>query len=178
MNEERDITVKDFRHLLETAVSTHKLNPENTFVEFMWWDKTIFKPLIYLDRTEHGNPLLVFGGAVCSFYKSVGCDRVFPTGFYINSNATVAENVVCRPYTLKDVFYRSVLNYDDDKMVKFMFSNSPVNYYVQINPFKTNVYKNRNGETILALYADDRDGGEFQPASKVEGKHIALFKDF
>ena len=178
MNEERDITVKDFRHLLATAISTHKLNPENTFVEFTWWDKTIFKPLIYFDRTEHGNPLLVFGGAVCSFYKSAGCDRVFPTGFYINLNATVAENVVCRPYTLRDVFYRSILNYDEDKMVKFMFFNSPVNYYVQINPFQTKVYKNRNGETILALYADDRDSGEFRPASEVEGKNIALFKDY
>ena len=178
MDKERDITVKDFRHLLETAVSTHTLNPENTFVEFTWWDKTIFKPLIYLDRAEHGNPLLVFGEANCAFYKAIGGDHVFPTGFYINPEATVAENVVCRPYTLRDVFYRSVLNYDDDKTVKFMFSNSPVNYYVQINPFQTKVYKNRNGETILTLYADDRDSGEFQPASKVEGKHIALLTDY
>lgn len=178
MDKERDITVKDFRHLLETAVSTHTLNPENTFVEFTWWDKTIFKPLIYLDRAEHGNPLLVFGEANCAFYKAIGGDHVFPTGFYINQEATVAENVVCRPYTLRDVFYRSVLNYDDDKTVKFMFSNSPVNYYVQINPFQTKVYKNRNGETILTLYADDRDGGEFQLASKVEGKNIALLTDY
>lgn len=178
MNEEQDIIVKDFRHLLETAVSTHKLNPGNTFVEFTWWDKTIFKPLTYLDRTEHGNPLLVFGDVNCAFYKAVGGDQVFPTGFYINQNATVAENVVCRPYTLRDVFYRSVLDYDENKAVKFMFSNSPVNYYVQINPFKTKVYKNRNGETILTLYANDRDSGEFQSASKVEEKHIVLFKDY
>lgn len=177
MDKERDITVKDFRHLLETAVSTHTLNLESTFVEFTWWDKTIFKPLIYLDHTEHGNPLLVFGDVNCAFYKAIGGDQVFPTGFYVNPEATAAENVVCRPYTLRDVFYRSVLNHDDDKTVKFMFSNAPVNYYVQINPFQTKVYKNRNGETILTLYADDRDGGEFQLASKVEGKNIALFKD-
>ena len=178
MSEERDITVKDFRHLLETAVSTHKLNPESTFVEFTWWDKTIFRPLTYFDRTDHGNPLLVFGEVNCAIYKAFGSDRAFPTGFYINPEATAAENVVCRPYTLRDVFYRSVLDYDENKAVKFMFSSSPVNYYVQINPFKTKVYKNRNGETILALYADDRDGGEFRPASKVEANHIALFKDY
>ena len=178
MDKERDITVKDFRHLLATAISTHKLNPENTFVEFTWWDKTIFKPLIYFDRTEHENPLLVFGGSNCAFYKAIGDARVFPTGFYINQNATSAENVVCRPYTLRDVFYRSILNYDENKTVKFMFSNSPVNYYVKINPFKTKVYKNRNGETILTLYADDRDSGEFQPASKVEENNIALFTDY
>lgn len=177
MDEERDITVKDFRHLLETAVSAHKLNPDSTFVEFTWWDKAVFRPLIYLDRTEHGSPLLVFGEANCTFYKAVGSVQMFPTGFYVNPEATAAENVVCRPYTLRDVFYRSILNYDDDKTVKFMFSNSPVNYYVQIDPFKTRVYMNRNGETIFALYADDRDGGEFQPASQVEAKHIALFKD-
>lgn len=178
MDKERDITVKDFRHLLETAISTHMLNPENTFVEFTWWDKTIFKPLIYIDQTEHRNPLLVFGEVNCAFYKEAGGNRVFPTGFYINQEATSAENVVCRPYTIRDAFYRSALNCDDDKMVKFMFSNSPVNYYVQIDPFKTKVYKNRNGETILTLYADDRDGGEFQPASKVEGKNIALLTDY
>ena len=121
MSEEQDITVKDFRHLLETAISTHTLNPGSTFVEFTWWDKTIFKPLIYLDRTEHGDPLLVFGDVNCAFYKAVGGDQVFPTGFYINSEATAAENVVCSPYTLRDVFYRSVLNYDDDKTDQIQF---------------------------------------------------------
>ena len=58
--------------------------------------------------------------------------------------------------------------------VKFLFSNSPINYYVDINPYKTRVYKNRGGETILALYAEDRDSGEWQPISGMKPDHIML----
>ena len=61
--------------------------------------------------------------------------------------------------------------------VEFLFSNSPVNYWVDINPFKTKIYKNGNGETILAFYVDDRDSSEWRPISEVKPEYIKLICD-
>ena len=61
--------------------------------------------------------------------------------------------------------------------VKFLFSNSPINYYVDINPYKTCIYRNRAGETILALYVEDRDSSEWQPISRMKPSHIRLIDD-
>jgi hypothetical protein len=54
--------------------------------------------------------------------------------------------------------------------VEFLFSNSPVNYCVDINPFRTKIYKNGNGETILSFYVDDI--GEWRYISKVKPENI------
>ena len=69
---------------------------------------------------------------------------------------------------------RFMLQFDT---VKFLFSNSPVNYRVDVNPYKTRVYKNQAGDTILALYAEDRDGGEWRPISGMKPDHIRLIDD-
>ena len=56
--------------------------------------------------------------------------------------------------------------------VGFLFSNSPINYWVDINPFKTRIYKNNDGETILSLYADDMDNGEWESFSNLTSNSI------
>ena len=61
--------------------------------------------------------------------------------------------------------------------VEFLFSNSPINYYVGINPFKTCIYKNRSNDTILALYAEDRDSGEYKSFSKMIPSYIHMTDD-
>lgn len=81
-----------------------------------------------------------------------------------------------RPLTLDTIFDAKYLS--DFDTVEFLFSNSPVNYWVDINPFKTKIYKNTNGETILSFYVDDRDSGEWRPISTVKPEHIKLVSDF
>lgn len=43
---------------------------------------------------------------------------------------------------------------------------------VHINPFKTRIYKNDDGETILSLYADDMDSGEWESFSNLTSNSI------
>ena len=56
--------------------------------------------------------------------------------------------------------------------VGFLFCNSPINYWVDINPFKTRIYKNNDGETILSFYAEDRDSGEWTSFSNLTPNSI------
>jgi len=51
---------------------------------------------------------------------------------------------------------------------------SPKNFSVDVNPFKTVVYKNIAKDNVLALYADDRDSGEFKPFSELKPGNIKL----
>jgi hypothetical protein len=70
-------------------------------------------------------------------------------------------------------------NYDEHaKYVKFLFCSSPINYFVGINPFKTRIYKNRNDETILSLYVDDRDSGEYSSIEKLKADDIRIFTEY
>ena len=95
---------------------------------------------------------------------------VIPTGFYIWKNAKSIDRVVHRPLTISHLLDSEfMLEFDT---VGFLFANSPINYWVDINPFKTRVYKNDEGETILSFYAEDRDSGELQPFSNMTSDSI------
>ena len=168
------ISVKDFTALLNMAVDEHKLDPAKTYVEFTWWDG-IFKPFVCTDcNNSTSTYILVFGEEPCNKFslKHKGFD--IPTGFYINKTAVYADQVLHRPLTVKNLLGSDMAEFDN---VKFLFANSPINYYVDINPFKTRVYKNMGDETILALYAEDRDSGEWMPFSRMSGSRIELVDD-
>lgn len=168
------ISVKDFMALLNMAVDEHKLDPAKTYVEFTWWDG-IFKPLTCTDcNNSTSTYILVFGEEPCNKFslKHKGFD--IPTGFYINKTAVYTDQVLHRPLTVKNLLGGDMAEFDN---VKFLFANSPINYYVDINPFRTRVYKNMGDETILALYAEDRDSGEWMPFSGMSGSRIELVDD-
>ena len=139
------ISAADFNKLLHMAVDEHRLDPENTYIEFTWWDG-VFRPLTCTD-CDSSSFILVFGDDRCNTFgvKREGLDM--PTGFYVFKDAVYANQVLHRPLTVKNVMDGRLTDFDG---VKFLFSNSPVNYYVDINPFKTRVYRNLGGETILA----------------------------
>ena len=166
------ITTHEFNGLLHMAVEKHNLDPENTYIEFTWWDKK-YRPLDITDcNWKKSEFIMVFGDTLCNtFYKNSGGD-VIPTGFWILENTAYADKVIHRPMTVGKIMDSEfMLQFDT---VKFLFANSPVNYRVDVNPYKTRVYKNRAGETILALYAEDRDGGEWRPISEMKPDHIML----
>lgn len=169
------ISTKDFNKLLHMAVEKYGLDPAKTYVEFTWWDKK-YRPLDITDcNWEKSEFVMVFGDTLCNTFYKNGDGFVIPTGFWILENAAYAEQVVHRPMRVSQLM-------DDEFMlqfdtVKFLFSNSPVNYRVDVNPYKTRVYRNRAGETILALYAEDRDGGEWRPISEMKPDYIGLVDD-
>lgn len=169
------ILTAQFYNYLKMIVEHHKLEPKNTYVEITWWDK-VFRPLIITDCDRRDSKyIMVFGNTLCNTCGKNVNNEVIPTGFWIYNDAYRVEQVVHRPFTLDYVFDAKILC--DFITVEFLFSNSPVNYYVDINPFKTKIYKNGNGETILSFYVDDRDNGEWRHISEVKPEDIKVIDD-
>ena len=169
------MTTRELNQLLHMAVEKHKLDPSTTYIEFTWWDK-VFRPMTAFDCNRSKSwSILVFGEDNCSTFCKRSDGLVIPTGFWIWKDACYVENVVHRPTTVKWLMDNPMLL--EFETAKFLFSNSPINYYVDINPFKTCVYKNRAGDSILALYAEDRDGGEWRPFSDMQPSYIRLIDD-
>jgi hypothetical protein len=172
----RKILTVEFYEYLKMIIEHHKLEPKNTYVEITWWDN-VFRPLMITDCDRRESKyIMVFGDTLCNIWGKNKNGEVMPTGFWIYNNAYRAEQVVHRALTLDTIFDAKYLS--NFVTVDFLFSNSPINYWVDINPFKTKIYKNRNGETILSLYVDDRDSGELRPISEVRPEHIKLISDF
>ena len=163
MNE--PMTTIELNKLLHMAVGKYNLNPKNTYVEFTWWDNT-FKPLICTDcNNKKSLFIMVFGDNFCNIRGKNSNGFTIPTGFYVWKDAKSIDKVVHRPLTVSQLIdNKFMLEFDN---VGFLFSNSPINYWVNINPFKTRVYKNSEEEMILSFYADDRDTGELQPFSNM-----------
>ena len=162
MNEQ--MTTTELNKLLHMAVDKYNLDPNNTYVEFTWWDDGVFRPLTSIDCNRGKNKfIMVFGDNLCNIRWKNKDGYVIPTGFYIWKDAKSIDRVAHRPLTVSKLLdSKFMLEFDT---VGFLFANSPINYWVNINPFKTRVYKNGEGETILSFYADDRDSGEWQPFS-------------
>lgn len=177
MDDKRKIHPNELNSLLYMAVDRHGLDPDKTYIEFTWWDK-VFKPMIDFDYGGNGGrswSTLVFGDENCNTFHKRSDGIVIPTGFWIYKHASYIDNVVHRPTTLKRLMDNPMLLEHDE--VRFLFANSPINYYVGINPFKTRVYRNLAGECVLAFYADDRDNGEYRPFSELKPDHIELIDD-
>lgn len=174
MNE--PITTIDFNKLLHMAVDKHNLDPYNTYVEFTWWDDGMFRPLTCIDCDRKKDQFtMVFGGELCNARWKNKNGHVIPTGFYIWKDAMSMNQVVHRPLTVGKLLDSEFML--EFGTVGFLFANSPINYWVGINPFKTRVYKNGDGETILAFYADDRDSGEWQPLSNMTPDDIETIEE-
>ena len=177
MDENRKIHPVELNFLLHMAVDRHGLDPANTYIEFTWWDN-VFKPMTGFDCGMAGDKswgILVFGDKNCNTFHKRDDGIVVPTGFWINRDAVYMDQVVHRPTTLKSLMDSPMLLEQDE--VRFLFANSPINYYVYINPFKTRVYRNWAKECVLAIYADDRDSGEYRPFSELKPGHIELIDD-
>lgn len=171
----RKILTAEFYNYLKMIVEYHKLEPKNTYVEITWWDN-VFRPLMITDCDRRESKyIMVFGDTLCNTWGKNKNGEVMPTGFWIYNGAYRAEQVVHRSLTLDTIFDPKCLS--EFVTVEFLFSNSPVNYWVDINPFKTRIYKNGNGETILSFYVDDRDSGEWRPISEVRPEYIKLVSD-
>jgi hypothetical protein len=166
----------EFYNYLKMIVEYHKLDPKNTYVEITWWNN-VFRPLITTDcdRSRDSKYIMVFGDTLCNTCGKNNNGEVIPSGFWIYNDAYCVEQVVHRPLTLDKIFDAKCLS--DFDTVEFLFSNSPVNYCVDINPFRTKIYKNGNGETILSFYVDDRDSGEWKHISEVKPEYIKVISE-
>lgn len=172
----KPITTTDFNKLLHMAVDKHKIDPYNTYVEFTWRDDGMFRPLTCTDCVRKKNQfIMVFGDNLCNVRWKNKDGYTIPTGFYIWKDAKSIYQVTHRPLTVNKLMdSKFMLEFDT---VGFLFANSPINYLVDINPFKTRIYKNDDGETILAFYAEDRDFGEWRPMSNMTPDHIKMIKE-
>lgn len=173
MDNDKQLTTRQFNKLLHMAVDKYGLDPKNTYVEITWWDN-VFRPLVITDcnRNDSSN-ILVFGDNTCNSYKHPANNIVFPVGFWIWDESIDTKTVIHRPIVV-DYILDSEFMAEFDK-VKFLFENSPVNYYVDINPFQTRIYKNHKNETILCFYVEARDSGEWQPFENLKPDHIKMF---
>ena len=167
------ILTAEFYNYLKMIIEHHKLEPKNTYVEITWWNN-VFRPLITTDCDRKNSIyIMVFGNTSCNTCGKNANNEVIPSGFWIYNDAYRAEQVVQRPLTLDKIFDAKCLS--DVDTVEFLFSNSPVNYCVDINPFRTKIYKNGNGETILSFYVDDI--GEWRYISKVKPENIKVISE-
>lgn len=177
MDEKRKLHSGELNSLLHMVVDRYGLDPANTYIEFTWWDN-VFKPMIEFDCGRDGEKswgILVFGDDNCNTFYKRSDGVVVPTGFWINKDAAYIDQVVHRPTTLKWLMDNPMLLEHDE--VRFLFANSPINYYVGINLFKTRVYRNLANECVLAFYADDRDSGEYRPFSDMNPGCIEFIDD-
>ena len=87
MDNNEQLTTRQFNKLLHMAVDKYGLDPKNTYVEITWWDN-IFRPLDITDcnRNDSSN-ILVFGDTTCNSYKPLANSIVFPVGFWIWNEA-------------------------------------------------------------------------------------------
>lgn len=170
------ILTAEFYNYLKMIAEYHKLEPKNTYVEITWWDN-IFRPLITIDCDRRNSKyIMVFGNTLCNTYGKNENNEVIPAGFWIFNDAYCVEQVVHRPLTLDKIYDAKYLS--NFVTVEFLFSNSPVNYYVDINPFKTKIYKNGNGETILSFYVYGGEYGDKKCISEVKPEYIKLVSVF
>ena len=170
------LTTLELNGLLHMATEKHKLDPEKTYVEFTWW-KGVFKPLVDTDCShDTSSYVMVFGENPCNFWKSFRHNgEHIPCGFYVLKDMVWPDRVVHRPITVSHIMDSAFMM--GFKYAKFLFSSSPVNYYVDANPYKTCVYKNWANETILCFYADDRDSGEWKSISRMKADDVRLVDD-
>lgn len=169
------ISTAEFYDYLKMIVEHHKLEPKNTYVEITWWNN-VFRPLITTDCDRRESKyIMVFGETLCNTCGKNANNEVIPTGFWIYNKAYCVNQVVHRPVTLDYIFDAEYMCSFDT--VEFLFSNSPVNYWVDINPFKTRIYKNYNGETILSFFVDGGDSGKWKSISEVKPECIKLIKE-
>lgn len=169
------MTNKEFQHLLDMAISRGNLKEvglDKVYVALTWWDD-VFLPLINLDGSwRTGEKICVFGS------KEDACNKWhngLPCAFWIAKDAVRIERATHRPLTLKPLYLMT-----GDKEYaprKFLISNSPRNVFVDINPFKTRIIRNREGETMLCFYAEDRDSGEMVPFERMTEKDIIVIDD-
>lgn len=169
------MTTKELNKLLHMAVSWGNLNPLKTYVEITWW-KNVFRPLDIDDcDREKSKYIMVFGDTPCNTWGSSSNGNVIPTGFWVYEDAVCSDQVVHRPLTVSKIMDNEfMLDFDE---VGFLFSNTPKNYWVDINPFRTCIYKNRDKETILALYVDDGGCDGRRPFSEMKPEYIKIIDD-
>ena len=169
------ITTKEFNSLLHMCVDASGADPSKTYMELTWWDG-VYLPLVVEDcNRSESKHIMVFGQEKCNTYPWKVDGFQMPVGFYVWNNATEASKVVHRPLTVSDFMDRQfMLEFDT---VKFLISNSPINYAVDINPFKTRVMCNFDGDVILALHVENRDSGEWRPFSEMDIDRIKIVKD-
>lgn len=168
------ITTLELNGLLHMAVEKHGIDPNQTYVEFTWWDH-VFRPLTDHDcNRQDSSFIMVFGDSLCNFWNSVRLGgKHVPCGFYIASDEVWPDRVVHRPTKLSWLLDNKFML--EFKHAKFLFTGSPVNYFVGIDPFKTRVYRNWANETILCFYA--ADGGRMKPISAMTPDHIKFIDD-
>lgn len=159
------LTCEQFAKLMQLTVDKYKLDPETTYLELTWWDK-VFKPCISMS-TDDSRFVVVFSNDDCQKWSDD-----MPCGFYIFNDAVHIDNVVHRPMRISNFLNNEWMQ--GFANVKFMMTGSPQNFEIQINPFKTRVYKNRDNETIVCLYAEDRDSGEWVPFDNITANNIEL----
>ena len=131
----RKILTAEFYNYLKMIVEHHKLEPKNTYVEITWWDN-IFRPLMTTDCNRYDSKyIMVFGDILCNTCGKNDNGEVMPTGFWIYNEAYRVEQVVHRALTLDIIFDPECLS--EFVTVDFLFSNSLVNYWVDINVLKS-----------------------------------------
>ena len=169
------MTNKEFQHLLDMAISRGDLNMvglDKVYVMLTWWDD-VFLPLITLDGSwRTGEKICVFGS------REDACNKWhngLPCAFWIAKDAVRIEQATHRPLTLKSLYLMT--GDKEEAPRKFLISNSPRNVFVDINPFKTRIIRNWEGETMLCFYAEDRDSGEMVPFERMTEKDIIVIDD-
>ena len=145
---------------------------DKVYVMLTWWDD-VFLPLITLDGScRTGEKICVFGS------REDACNKWhngLPCAFWIAKDAVRIEQATHRPLTLKSLYHMTGDNEEAPR--KFLISNSPRNVFVDINPFRTRIIRNGEGETMLCFYAEDRDDGEMVPFERMTEKDIIVIDE-
>lgn len=166
------MTNKEFQHLLDMAISRGNLKEvglDKVYVALTWWNDD-FLPLIDIDGSwRTGEKICLFGS------KENACNKWpegVPCAFWIYKDAVRIEQATHRPLTLKILSHMTGDNEEAPR--KFLISNSPKNVFVDINPFKTRIIRNPEGETMLCFYVEDRDDGEMVPFERMTEDRIQV----
>lgn len=169
------ISTKDFNSLLHMCIDATGADPKKTYIEMTWWDG-VYLPLTCEDCDRRDDKhIMVFGQDKCQTYPWEVDGYTMPTGFYIWKNATSVNQVVHRPSTVSHYMDSPFML--EFKTSDFLIANSPVNYHVEINPFRTRMMFNADGDTILALHVENRDSGEWRPFSEMNKDRIVIVKE-
>lgn len=131
-----------------------------------WWQN--FRPCISLDREYlTDEQIVVFADDV----SMSTWEEDTPCGFYINKGVKLAEMVTNYPLSVDKVLV-FLSHEEEEHPVKLLMAHDPINYEIEIDPFKTLISSNFLNECVLSLHVDYRDSGEWKPFKMLESRHI------
>ena len=164
------MTCEDFNRMIEHCVKQYDIkDTDAVYVCMQWYDNDKLYPIFFWDFNRKDNIIYVISGRDTLTYNEC-CG---PQPIWINKDGYREKDIVNKTWTLSELTktiseltktLSELTNWINSEVknaqVKFLISTCPQNIIGEINPHRTYMVKNTDGDSILVFCWDSRDSGE------------------